>query len=205
MGRPDACGRSRMRPRRWLLVGALAAGLAGGAAGEELISLAPLDEITIRRIPAFPVVDAEVIGDIEIDWEPALRKCARYAAQASQEFRRPVVIIYPEWETKEPQRSGKMQVRLLLDPRGKLPAPIHKGVGILEMPATYVAAYAYRGAYTRENLVRALTKIRKFLKERRITASGPPRYLLHSNTDWTPQWLRVSEVQVPIPNQAPAP
>lgn len=172
------------------------------AAAEEIMPLGEIDKVTIRARPNFPAVETELTGAVGTDWEKGFRKCARYTAYAQQEVRWPIIVVYPEWEGKDPEAEAKMQVRLILDPDGSFPVPKQKGLATMEIPATSVASYAYRGDYSAENVKTALAKVRAFLKANNIPEMGPPEHLYHSNPHWTPSWWLVSEVQIPIPNQA---
>ena len=114
----------------------------------------------------------------------------------------PLIVVYPDWEANPGQAAQRLLVQSILSPQPRFPEPREKGLRIVEIPALTVAAYAYRGPYTLDRFQKALTAIHSYLKAKNIPATGPPRHLYYSNVDWSLGWWRLSEVQVPIPNQS---
>lgn len=159
------------------------------------------DEVSIRVLAGYPAAESAYRGQVEEQWHAGFRKAARYVKASGDEIRYPVIVNYPEWEKKPPANPTLLQVHLMMDPAGRFPMPREKDIGVVEVPESTVASYAFQGAYNFENQKKALEEIRAFLKQRNIPAIGPPRAVYYSNVDWNLPMFLVSEVQVPIPPQ----
>lgn len=182
------------------LVG-LTIGLALPTAAREPMKPGTFDEVGIRVLQGYPAAESAYEANVEDDWHAGFRKAARYVKAAGDEIRYPIIVNYPDWEKGEPTSPTTLQVHLIMDPSGRFPMPREKDIGVVEVPETTVASYAFQGAYTFENQRQALEKIRAFMKEEKIPAIGPPRVVYYSNVDWTMPMFLISEVQVPIPPQ----
>jgi hypothetical protein len=168
----------------------------------ELFPAAPIDEVSIRTIPEFTVIETDTTGSLDTAWTKGFRLGARYAALAHSGLNTPTIIIFPDWD-KNPAVEGTqlhVLVQCLIDPLPNLPKVHDPGAALEQMPPMTVACYAHRGVYSPANFLLSLKKIQEHLKARNIPAMGPPRYLYYSDTTWTPSWWRVGEVQVPIPS-----
>ncbi len=174
--------------------------LFGTARANELFEAAPIDQVSIRTLPAFTVIETEMTGSLDSAWTKGFRLGARYAAFAHSSLNTPSLITFPDWD-KNPTAEGAhlhLLVQLLLDPLPGLPKdPNHEAV-LEQVPAMTVACYAQRGDYSPANFILGLKKIQEHLQAHNIRAVGPPRYLYYTNTSWIPSWWRVGEVQVPI-------
>lgn len=169
---------------------------------DELIAPAPLDEVSIRTIPAFTVIETDATESIGAAWTKGFRLGARYAALAHSGLNTPTIVTFPDWE-KNPTAEGAsihVRVQCLLDPLPDFPRVRDHGATLQQMPSMTVACYARRGAYSPVSFELGLKKIRDYLKAKRIPDVGAPRYLYYSNSTWMPSWWRVSEAQVPIPS-----
>jgi len=168
----------------------------------ELFPAAPIDEVNIRTIPEFKVIETDTTGSLDTAWNKGFRLGARYAALAHSGLNTPTIITFPDWD-KNPVVEGAnlhVLVQCLLDPLPDLPKVHDAGATLEQIPSMTVACYAHRGAYSPANFLLGLKKIQDHLKAQNIPAVGPPRYLYYSDTTWTPSWWRVGEVQVPIPS-----
>jgi len=160
-----------------------------------------LDSVMVKEQPAYVAIESEVTGPVETIWEKAYRQDARYVAEVHGEQGWPVVVLYPEWENKPPTSPSRILVQLVLSTEinpDKLPDGRGEGLKVTAMPAATVVGCAYRGAYTFENFKKALARIEEYIKQKDLKPVGPPRHLYFSNTAWTPAFMRVSEVEVPI-------
>jgi hypothetical protein len=177
----------------------LAAGW-GSACASELFPPAPLDEVSIRTIPAFTVIETDVTGPLDSSWSKGFRLGARYVAAAHTRLNTPTIITFPDWD-KNPTAEGAnlhLLVQCLLDPLPDPPKVHDRAASFKQMPSMTVACWAHAGAYSPANFMLCLKKIEYHLHTQKIPAIGPPRYLYYSNTSWYPSWWRVGEVQVPI-------
>jgi len=166
----------------------------------ELFAAAPIDEVSIRTLPAFTVIETDTTGSLDTAWAKGFRLGARYAAFAHSGLNTPTLITFPDWD-KNPVAEGPrlhLLVQLLLDPLPDLPKARDPEAAVEPMPSMTVACYAHRGDYSPANFLSGLKKIQEHLKTQGIRVLGPPRYLYYSDTNWVPSWWRVSEVQVPI-------
>jgi hypothetical protein len=176
--------------------------LAGTGFSQPLPSPDETGVVAVKVVPATSVIEAEVAGPAETVWEKAFRQNARYVAAADLSLWYPLIVVYPDWDTTPGQMQQRLLVQSILSPPSRFPEPREKGLRIVETPALTVAAYAYRGPYTLDRFQTALAAIHAHLKAKNIPAVGPPRHLYYSNVDWSLKWWRLSEVQVPIPNQS---
>jgi hypothetical protein len=177
----------------------LAAGRHPIQAGE-LFPPAPTDEVSVRTLPAFTVIETDVTGSLDAGWAKGFKWGARYAAMSHSSLNTPTVITFPDWD-KNPAAEGDhihLLVQCLLDPLPDPPKVHDPGASLRQMPAMTVACCAHSGAYSPAHFMLCLKKIEDHLRAQRIPAVGPPRYLYYSNTSWYPSWWRVGEVQVPI-------
>lgn len=174
----------------------------GSIQAEELIAPALVDEVSIRNLPAFTVIETDATGSLDAAWTKGFRLGARYAALAHSGLNTPTIITFPDWE-KNPTAEGTnlhVLVQCLLDSLPDLPKVRDRSATVQSMPGMTVACYAHRGAYSPTAFMFGLKKIQDHLKTQGIPIVGPPRYLYYSNSDWMPSWWRVGEVQVPIPS-----
>jgi hypothetical protein len=168
--------------------------------GEDLLPMGEIDHVAVRELPAYTAIESEVLGPVETIWEKAYRQDARYVAAVHGQPGWPVVVIYPDWETKPPEKSARLLVQLVLNTEinpDKLDTHTI-GMKITAMPSATVVSCAYRGTYTLENFKAALARIEAYIQEKELKPIGPPRHLYFSNTAWTPSFMRVSEVEVPV-------
>jgi len=175
---------------------------SGWIRAEELIAPALLDEVSVRNLPAFTVIETDTTGSLDASWIKGFRLGARYAALAHSGLNTPTMITFPDWE-KSPTAEGTtlhVLVQCLIDPLPDLPRVRDRSATVQAMPAMTVACYAHRGVYSPASFMSGLKTIQEHLKARGIPIVGPPRYLYYSNSAWMPSWWRVSEVQVPIPS-----
>ena len=175
---------------------------AGGCSipASELFPPAPIDEVSIRTIPAFTEIETEVTGSLETGWAKGFRLGARYAAMTHSSLNTPTILTFPNWD-KNPTAEGDnlhLLVQCLLDPLPNPPKVHDRGASLEQVPSMTVACCAHSGAYSPAHFMLCLKKIQDHLHAQRIPAIGPPRYLYYSNTSWYPSWWRVGEVQVPI-------
>ncbi|HEY0256434.1 MAG TPA: hypothetical protein VGC39_03245 [Candidatus Methylacidiphilales bacterium] len=177
----------------------LATGGAMVRAGE-LFSPAPADEVSVRTIPAFTVIETEVTDSLDAGWAKGFRLGARYAAMAHTGLNTPTLITFPDWDKNPTAEGNKLHllIQCLIDPLPDLPKVHDRGASLEQMPAMTVACCAHMGAYSPANFMLCLKKIEDHLHTQRIPAIGPPRYLYYSNTSWYPSSWRIGEVQVPI-------
>lgn len=184
-----------------LVAWALVVTVTGLARANELIPAAPVDEVSIRTLPAFTVIETDTTASIDAAWNKGFRVGARYSALAHSGLNTPGILTFPDWE-KSPVAEGTnvhILVQLLIDPLPDLPKVHDPDAALRQMPPMTVACYALHGAYSPASFMLGLKKIQDHLKAQGIPAVGPPRYLYYSVTAaWTPSWWRVSEVQVPI-------
>lgn len=177
----------------------LATGWIAVRAGE-LFSPAPVNEVSVRSIPAFTVIETDTTGSLDTAWNKGFKLGARYAAMAHSGLNTPTIITFPDWD-KNPTASGSslhLLVQCLLDPMPDPPKVHNHDASLKQMPSMTVACYTIHGAYTPENFMLGLKKIEDYLHAQKISIVGPPRYLYYSNTSWYPSSWRVGEVQVPI-------
>jgi len=170
------------------------------ACGSELFQPAPVDEVSIRVIPAFTVVETDATGSLDTAWNKGFRLGARYAATANSGLNTPTVIVFPDWD-KNPTAEGAqlhLLVQCLLDPLPNLPKIHEHGASLEQVPSMTVACCSHHGAYTTANFMLCLKKIEAHLHAQNVPIVGPPRYLYYTNTSWYPSMWRVGEVQVPI-------
>ncbi len=164
----------------------------------DFLASGPTGEIVIKNIPELIVVESELHEKSHL---PALssahRKCSRYLATVDSPLRYPFLLQFPDWDTKK--RETSIFFQMLLNKHLALRDPKESGMRIRATPAMTVVSLAYRGAYTLEKWEEAVQELRDHLKKINTPASGPPRHLLYSNPDWTPEFLRLSEAQIPIP------
>lgn len=175
---------------------------SGWIGANELIAPAPVDEVSIRTLPAFTVIEADETESLGAAWTRGFRLGARYSALAHSGLNTPTIMIFPDWE-KNPTAEGAsvhVLVQCLLDPLPDFPRVRDNGATVRQMPSVTVACYAQRGTYSPLSFELGLKKIRDYLKAKSIPGVGAPRYLYYSNSTWMPSWWRVSEAQVPIPS-----
>ena len=172
----------------------------GSIRASELFQPAPIDEVSVRTIPAFTVIETDVTGPLDAGWAKGFRLGARYAAMTRSSLNTPTVITFPDWD-KNPTAEGNnlhLLIQCLLDPLPDLPKVHDHGAALEQMPAMTVACCAHTGAYSPAHFMLCLKKIEDHLRSQHIPAVGPPRYLYYSNTSWYPSWWRIGEVEVPI-------
>lgn len=170
------------------------------AHGSELFAPAPIDEVSVRTLPGFSILEADTTGSLDSAWEKGFRLGARYAASAGSGLNTPTILTFPDWE-KTPSADGKnvhLLAQCLLDPLPNLPPARDEGAMLREMPTMTVACYAQRGDYSPAAFLDGLHKIEAYMKTRHIPQAGPPRYLYYTTTRWVPSWWRIGEVEVPI-------
>jgi len=187
-----------MRP--WFGAMILAGALAGGpVSAAELFAPAPIDEVSVRSLPVFTVVETETTGPIDTAWQKGFQAGARFAALAGSGLNTPTIITFPDWE-KTPSANGKVHVLVecLLDPLPNFPSVRDPDAALRDLPGMTVACYAERGSYSPAAFAAGLKQIQAYLKARHIPQVGPPRYLYYATTSWMPSWWKVGEVQVPI-------
>jgi hypothetical protein len=174
--------------------------LFASARGNELFQSAPLDQVSVRTLPAFTVIETETTGTLDASWTKGFRLGARYVALSQTSLNTPTIITFPDWEKSPTAEGDKVHVliQLMLDPIPNLPKVHDLDAEVEPMSGMTVACYAQSGAYTPAAFALGLKKIQDHLKAEGIAAIGPPRYLYYSTTNWTPSMWRVSEVQVPI-------
>lgn len=163
-----------------------------------------LNEVSIRQIPAYNAIEAEITGTVEKSWGKGFRQDARYLSTVTSPLLYPVLINLPDWEDHPPQPSGTMYVQLILKDEPNYGIPREKGLSVLSFPPRMVAYYAWEGPYNYENFTNALTKIRAELAHRGIPSSGPPRILIYRNPDWTLDRWCLGEVEIPVPDKISA-
>ena len=166
----------------------------------ELFPPAPTDEVSVRMIPTFSVIQTDLTSSLNSGWSKGFRLGARYAALSHSGLNTPTILTFPDWD-KNPTAEGDhvhLQVQCLLDPLPNLPKVHDPGASLEQMPAMTVACCAHSGAYSPAHFMACLKKIQDHLQAQHIPAIGPPRYLYYSNTSWYPSMWRVGEVQVPI-------
>lgn len=170
----------------------------------ELFQAAPIDEVSIRIIPSFTVVETDTTGSLDTAWNKGFRLGARYAAMANSGLNTPTIIVFPDWD-KNPTAEGAnlhLLVQCLLDPLPDLPKIHDHGASLEQVPSMTVACCSHHGAYTPANFMLCLKKIEEHLQTQNVPIVGPPRYLYYTNTSWYPSMWRVGEVQVPIASGA---
>lgn len=183
------------------IIGTLFVSGCGLVQKESWFPPSPLLEVTVRQLPAFQAIEAIGEGRVDRDWDDGFRQNARYLATISSPLRYPVILSLPVWQEAEPQLKCEFFVQLILPEQADYRAPREKGLALINSASGSVACYAWQGAYSYENMMRAHTKVREFLSAQRIPVSGPPRVLLYHNPDWMPQAWCVGEVQVPVPDK----
>jgi effector-binding domain-containing protein len=157
------------------------------------------ETVTLKRVPEFQAIEAEVTGPVNEDWGKGFRATAKYAVTAEHPLRWPTIVVYPDWATKPPAAEARMLVQMPLDGGKELPEPRAKGLKLVRVNGGTVASAGFRGAYTLENFKDALRRIRYYLRDEKLAAVGPPRVLYHSDPDWTPLTsMLIGEVQVPV-------
>jgi hypothetical protein len=174
--------------------------LPGPARANELFQAGPIDEVSVRTLPAFTVIETDVTGSLGTAWNKGFRLGARYAALAHSNLNTPTILTFPDWE-KNPTAEGNkvhLLVQIMLDPLPDLPKVQDADAKLEQMPSMTVACYAQRGAYSPANFLLGLQKIEEHLKAQGIPVVGPPRYLYYTDTTWVMASWRVGEVQVPI-------
>lgn len=186
---------------RGLTLGLLLVFGAGLARADEVIPVSPLDTVTVKKIPSYPMIEAELTGPIDKVWEHGFRQVARYATGSGMPLQFPVVMIYPETDKPDWMQKAHFFLHLPLPPQDRYPTPREAGLNQGETHGLTVACYAFRGAYTAENFQKGLAKIQEYLARGGVPAIGPPRWLYYSVTSWLPTAWWVSEVQVPIPER----
>ncbi len=189
----------RLEWRLACLLGLMAL-LTGGLRANELFGPAPLDEVSVRTLPAFTVIETDGTGTLDKVWDHGFQLGARYAALAHSGLNTPTVLTFPDW-VKSPVADGAqvhLLVQILLDPLPGLPRVHDHGATLQQMPSMTVACYAQTGNYSPASFLLGLQKIHERMKARNIPEVGPPRYLYYTTTSWMPSWWRVGEVQVPI-------
>jgi hypothetical protein len=166
----------------------------------ELFPPASTDEVSVRTLPAFTVIETDVTGSLDAGWAKGFKLGARYAAMSHSSLNTPTIITFPDWDKNPTAEGGRVHllVQCLLDPLPDLPKVRDPGASLQQMPAMTVACCAHSGGYSPAHFMICLKKIEEHLRAQRIPAVGPPRYLYYSNTSWYPSWWRVGEVQVPI-------
>jgi hypothetical protein len=175
---------------------------AGGSSlrAAELFAPSPVDEVSVRRLPSFTVLETEFTGTVAAGWDKGYRLGARYGVHAGSGLNTPTIITFIDWE-KNPTAEGDevhFLVQCLLDPLPGYPHVRDPGASLRDMPAMTVACFAQSGEYSPEAFQHGLGKIMAYLKSRHVPQVGPPRYLYYVTTNWMPSWWRIGEVQVPI-------
>jgi hypothetical protein len=176
--------------------------ILSGAQAQEVFPHGDLDKITVKNLPACPVIESELIWKDGPEWEKGYRQCVRYAAYAGSPLRLPLLLVHPDWfSPTETTPTQRLLVQLFLDPQGHFPEPKEKGLRVVESPPVTVVCYATRGDYTAEKFVSSLQKVLDHLKQNNLPVIGPPRQALYTTEAWTPRAWWISEVQVPIPSE----
>ena len=194
--------RLRRRSGGWLHLGGLGflLWLAAPSRGAELFPPARFDEVSVRTLPAFTVLETESTGSIDEAWSKGFRFGARYAVQSGSGLNTPTIITFPDWEKSPTAQGGKVHVlvQCLLDPLPDLPRVKDGGSTLRNLAGMTVACYAQSGNYSAAAFASGLEKIEGYVKAHHLAQSGPPRYLYYVTTSWMPSWWRIGEVQVPI-------
>lgn len=165
----------------------------------EFLPHSDIGQVMVKSIPGYTAIESEIHGDPISSWEKGYREDARYIVAVGSELTYPIIVTYPEWDSSKDKTKMKLLVHMALSPNLNLIDPKQSDSRVIDVPPMNVASYAYRGAYSLENFQRGLDAINDFLKKKGIPAAGPPRHLFYSNISWTPNWFRVGEVEVPIP------
>lgn len=79
------------------------------------------------------------------------------------------------------------------------PAPAGDDVKLAKVRATRFAALRFPGGQSTENEQAALEKLRAWLREQKLDATGTPRFAYY-DPPWTPTALRRNEVLIPLPS-----
>jgi hypothetical protein len=157
-------------------------------------------KIAIKNIPETPVIEAEVKDLSPSEVSRAFRLASRYVALAKCQVRYPVVLIFPDWHpSAEIPRPKLIYLQMALSSYTHLPDPKEKGLRLTSLPASTVVALSKRGAYDSEDWLGDIAELQRHLAEINLPSAGYPRRMLYHNTDITPAFWRLSEVQIPIP------
>jgi hypothetical protein len=171
---------------------------------DDFIASGPVGEVVIKNMPDMVMIESELHGKTRTTaLGNAYRQCSRYLAMIDSPIRYPILLQLPEWESKKRESTALLQ--MVVNEHLSLRDPKEKGLRINIVPPITVVSIAFRGSYTFENWEDAVQKLRDHLQKINVPPSGPPRHLLYSNPDWTPEFLRLSEAQIPIPANFQAP
>jgi hypothetical protein len=165
------------------------------------ISPSVLNEVTIRQLPAYNAIEAEVSGSLEDGWGKGFRQDARYLSLVQSPLEYPVLINLPEWENGPLKSTGTYYVQLILKDEPNYDSPREKGLSVVSFNSRMVACYAWQGPYTFEKFSVAVDKVRRILKQRGIPVAGPPRIALYTNPDWSISDWCLGEIQIPVPDK----
>ena len=173
---------------------------SGWLRAAQLFAPAPLDEVSVRTLPAFTVLETESTSSLDEAWGKGFRLGARYAVHSGSGLNTPTIVTFPDWEKNPTAQGDKVHllVQCLLDPLPDFPRVRDGGAAVRNMPGMTVACYAESGNYSAAAFAAGLAKIEIFLKSRHLPQAGPPRYLYYATTSWLPSWWRIGEVQVPV-------
>ena len=78
-----------------------------------------------------------------------------------------------------------------------LPVPMNKRIRLREVPSTVMAAWTYRGGWSRERYAKEEEALRAALVKSKRTATGPPMWARY-NAPFTPSFLRRNEILVEV-------
>ncbi len=167
---------------------------------KDWIQTSPTGKIVIKNIQETPVIEAEVIDLSENEIQKSFRLTSRYLALAKAPIRYPIILTFPGWiPSSENPKPTKIYLQMILSSYATLPDPKEKGLRLSTLNGGSVLAISRRGTYHSEDWLNDLQLLMKHLNEISLPSAGHPQRMLFHNTDLTPAFWRLSEIQIPIP------
>lgn len=171
-----------------ILLSSLGALLTGCASYNSAYKPTPVDEIEIKKIPSARILKSENTGDYFSNSNNLFRNLFRYINNNDISMTIPVesgisqayMIFYVGEEDKE--KAAKDQ----------------GAVKVSNIPGRTVASLGARGGYSKENVIEAKEKLKKWLDDQdKYTANAVP-YAVFWDSPFVLSFLKRFEVHIPV-------
>jgi len=168
--------------------------------------------VEVRRYAPQVVAEVRIDGRMEDAGNKAFQPLFRYIS-GNNRAKAKIAMTSPVGQEKAPGEkitmtapvgqqaaNGAWAVTFMMPARynlDTLPEPLDERVRLREVPGRRMAAIRYSGRWTRRRYDLHLAKLRKWLEEQGLVASGEPVWARY-NPPFTPSFLRRNEILIPL-------